>query len=131
MCMPGVLTRSDIVTVEIAARLWAEMRQSLPGAGAIGHARLGRLMVCLASMGMTPADRSRVAAAGPELQEPVGRTESHPGRQEFVTTTRPPLAADPRDGAARPSEPPAVGCRRSPVRATPATNGSHCGILRA
>ena len=69
MCMPGVLTISDTVTVEIASRLWAEMRNPDPRAGIISHARLGRLMICLACMGMTPADRSRVAAAGPEPQD--------------------------------------------------------------
>jgi phage terminase small subunit len=64
--LPGVLTVSDRPLVEVASRLWGEMRNPDPRAEFIGHARLGRFMVCLASMGMTPADRSKVTAAGPE-----------------------------------------------------------------
>jgi phage terminase small subunit len=69
LAVPGVLTVADRPLVEIAARLWAEMRSPDPRAGTIGHARLGRLMACLASMGMTPADRSRVAAARPPPED--------------------------------------------------------------
>ena len=61
--VPGVLAISDRPLVEVTARLWAEQRR--PGAGDMSHARLGRFISCLASMGLTPVDRQRVVAVDP------------------------------------------------------------------
>src|SRR3712207_4778151 len=54
--LPGVLTPSDRLVVELAARLLADMR----GSPEIKPAVAARLAACLGRLGMTPADRTRV-----------------------------------------------------------------------
>ena len=58
----GVLCRADRLAVELAARLLAEYRLAPV---TFPNARLLRLQILLGSFGMTPADRSRVAATSP------------------------------------------------------------------
>lgn len=57
-CCPGVLTAADRLTVEMAARLLAELWE-------VGRefkdARFGRLQSLLGSIGMNPADRSKIS----------------------------------------------------------------------
>lgn len=57
----GVFCRADRISVEIAARLLAQYRQTPL---TFPDARLLRLNRLLASFGMTPSDRSRVAVRG-------------------------------------------------------------------
>lgn len=56
---PGTLGQADQFVVEMAAVLLEQMRRD-PG---IPAARLARLQSLLASMGMSPSDRSRIDAA--------------------------------------------------------------------
>ena len=55
----GVLTRADRFIVELTARLFARWRSKATPSAWVGT----QLRTCLASMGMTPSDRSRVGAA--------------------------------------------------------------------
>ncbi len=57
----GVLTRADRFIVELAARLLALWRGRNAPPAWVGT----QLRTCLASMGMTPSDRSRVGAGAP------------------------------------------------------------------
>ncbi|MEP7184890.1 MAG: hypothetical protein ABI767_03540 [Rhodanobacter sp.] len=58
----GTLTSRDRLAVELCAHLLVELRSE----GANMHpAKLGRLAVSLGTLGLTPADASRVAAAPP------------------------------------------------------------------
>ena len=57
-CAPGVLTSMDRVTMELAATLLARFRSD-PMECHVGV--VARLHALLGSMGMTPADRSKVA----------------------------------------------------------------------
>lgn len=66
---PGVALDSDRFTVEIAARLLARLRSTDPLVG-LSAAELGSLQRALASLGMTPADRSKVGAAPPADEKP-------------------------------------------------------------
>lgn len=59
---PGVAFDSDRLSLELAACLLAEFRADPAGFMA---AKLTRLHSLLASFGMTPSDRSRVAVADP------------------------------------------------------------------
>ena len=54
----GVLTRADRGVVELTARLQAQMR----GKAKLSTSISQQLRSCFASLGMTPADRSRVTA---------------------------------------------------------------------
>jgi hypothetical protein len=54
---PGVLRRSDRLILELICHLVYDLR-----AGEITIAGIGQLRQSLASLGMTPADRSRVSA---------------------------------------------------------------------
>lgn len=56
-CTRGVLFAPDRIAVEMAARLLAEYREKKQ---AFTVSKLARLQSLLASLGMTPADRSRV-----------------------------------------------------------------------
>jgi hypothetical protein len=56
---PGVVTKSDRYIVELAVRLVIQMRHSKMG---LTPALASQLRACLASLGLTPADRSRVTA---------------------------------------------------------------------
>jgi phage terminase small subunit len=60
---PGVLSAGDRFALEIVARLLAKMRTP----AGLTAAEIARLQRGLASLGMTPADRSRVA---PVLAKP-------------------------------------------------------------
>lgn len=55
---PGVLTKADRLIVELAARTLATIRSK----GKIIAFQLQQLRAILSSLGMTPADRSRVGA---------------------------------------------------------------------
>jgi len=57
MAPAGVLTKADRLILEVTCRLVIEMREKR-FSGAIA----AQLRCCLASLGMTPADRSRVAS---------------------------------------------------------------------
>lgn len=58
----GVAQEADRFTIEICARLLAKMRSRF----GITAAEMGALQRGLASLGMTPADRSKVAAPEPQ-----------------------------------------------------------------
>lgn len=58
---PGVARESDRFTIEIAARLLARLRATDPLCY-LSAAELGSLQRALSSLGMTPADRSKVGA---------------------------------------------------------------------
>jgi len=59
-CSPaGVLDERDRPFLEVAARLFTEMRNNFEG---MHPARLGRLEMMLSKLGMTPVDSSRVKA---------------------------------------------------------------------
>lgn len=60
----GVLTSADRWIVETAVILMTKIRSSDFSAADIGHLRS-----CLASLGMTPADRSRVSVAKQETPQ--------------------------------------------------------------
>lgn len=62
---PRVLTNSDRWMVEVAARLMAELRLS----GDLAATKLALLTNCLGRMGMTPAERSKVAV--PPAEQPA------------------------------------------------------------
>ena len=66
---PGVLGNSDRWIVEIAARLMAKMRE----AGELGPGQLAQLVGCLARLGMTPADRSRIGAKTKAPENPFSQ----------------------------------------------------------
>lgn len=55
---PRVLTNADRWIVEMAARLMADLRSK----GDLSGAKWSRLESCLARLGMTPSDRSKVIA---------------------------------------------------------------------
>ena len=57
----NVLKNTDRWVVELAAVLMTKIRSGNYTSSDVGHLRS-----CLASMGMTPADRSRVSASKPE-----------------------------------------------------------------
>jgi phage terminase small subunit len=59
ICHPAVLGVADKVTVELVACLTAEFREA---PRKMPVARIIRLQMGLSSLGMTPADRSRVSA---------------------------------------------------------------------
>lgn len=61
-CCPGVLTVSDRITVEITARLLAELRET---GRDFNMTRLARLQSLLASLGMNPADRTKISVEPP------------------------------------------------------------------
>jgi hypothetical protein len=61
---PGVLTNSDRWLAEIAVRLMTRTRQ-----GTARTMEFSQLVQCLAKMGLTPADRSRVSAVPPPAVE--------------------------------------------------------------
>ena len=66
-CCPGVLTGSDRLVVELAARLLAELWET----GRDFHnAKLRVLRSMLMSFGMTPADRSKVSVPPKEAINP-------------------------------------------------------------
>lgn len=58
---PGVLTGSDRIIIEIATRLLEKLRSGRATPVEIGHLRQ-----TLATLGMTPADRSRVSTTPPD-----------------------------------------------------------------
>ena len=62
----GVLSRADRWTAEVACRMMHQLRN-----GDIKAAEIGILQSCLSRMGMTPADRSRIAIPEetPEIDE--------------------------------------------------------------
>jgi hypothetical protein len=64
---PGTMSDADSVAVEIAACLLAEFRADPQEFTA---AKLGRLQAFLGQFGMTPADRSKVAAPKPKKENP-------------------------------------------------------------
>lgn len=55
-CAPGVLMQSDCILLEVSARLLAQFRTD----PTIPTTRISLLSQCLARMGLSPADRSRV-----------------------------------------------------------------------
>jgi electron transfer flavoprotein alpha/beta subunit len=63
---PGVLMNSDQWAVEIAVRLMTELRTT----GKLTAAHIGQLQKSLASLGMTPADRSKVVVTPKEEEDP-------------------------------------------------------------
>jgi len=56
---PGVVTRCDRLIVELTVRLIAKVRED---ATSLTPALATQIRCCLSSLGMTPADRSRVSA---------------------------------------------------------------------
>jgi hypothetical protein len=71
---PGVALQSDRFTVEIAARLLARLRSTDPLQN-LSASELGSLQRALGSLGMTPADRSKVGA---QPDEPKKHAEADP-----------------------------------------------------
>ena len=69
-CCPGVLTGSDRLTVELAARLLAELWDE---GRSFHNAKLARLQSLLASFGMTPSDRSKVSVPPKEAVNPFAQ----------------------------------------------------------
>jgi phage terminase small subunit len=66
----GVLTKADRWIVEIACRLMAAGREhGFGGRHGISAGEVGLLNGCLRSMGLTPADRSKVNVTGDEAEE--------------------------------------------------------------
>jgi hypothetical protein len=65
----GVLTNADRWLVELACALMFKLRTDglTPGVGMTG-AELSQLVACLARMGMTPADRSRVGVGNKKAE---------------------------------------------------------------
>jgi phage terminase small subunit len=61
---PGVLTNSDRWLVEMAVRLMTRVRK-----GTARTMEFGQLAQCLARMGLSPADRSRVSAVPQPTEE--------------------------------------------------------------
>jgi hypothetical protein len=61
---PGVLTNSDRWFAEMAVRLMTRVRQ-----GTARTMEFSQLVQCLAKMGLSPADRSRVSAVPPPTKE--------------------------------------------------------------
>lgn len=68
MIPPGVATRSDRLLVEILVRLIAKARKSPQD---LTPAMASQIRAGLASLGMTPADRSRVETALPESRNDI------------------------------------------------------------
>lgn len=64
--VPGVLTSSDRMTVELLTGLVAKMRANF---AAMTAADMGKLLGCLGVLGMTPADRSKIVVHD---AEPIG-----------------------------------------------------------
>jgi hypothetical protein len=64
---PGVITEADRFTVEIAVELLVRLRLGLTSA-----AEIGNLQRALASLGMTPADRSKVGVKGGDAPKASG-----------------------------------------------------------
>jgi hypothetical protein len=62
----GVATKADRLLIELTCRIVAIMREE---PARFTSAMAAQLRCCLASLGMTPADRSRVSAA-PKHREP-------------------------------------------------------------
>ena len=54
----GVLSDADSIIVEIAARLLSELREN----NDLSVGKMSHLIGCLARMGLTPSDRSKVSA---------------------------------------------------------------------
>jgi hypothetical protein len=67
-CHPDVLSVSDQAATEVVACLLAEFRR---GPDKMETPRISRLLTGLGSLGMTPADRSRVAA----ITRPAGENK--------------------------------------------------------
>jgi hypothetical protein len=65
---PGVLTVADRILVEIACKLIARMRDPKDQLKA---AETNQIISCLARMGLTPADRSKIAAKPPDSEKPA------------------------------------------------------------
>jgi hypothetical protein len=61
---PGVLTIADRILVEMGARLITRLRRGEP----LKAAEQNLILSILARMGMTPSDRSRIAAPPPEKE---------------------------------------------------------------
>jgi phage terminase small subunit len=63
----GVLTCADRLVLELTCNLIAEYRACPPDFPA---AKIGHLIGCLARLGMTPADRQKLASVGPAAANP-------------------------------------------------------------
>lgn len=66
-CPEGVLAERDRIWLELAAALFVEYRNH--GIAELHPAKLSRLTSMLASLGMSPADASRVSAAKPPVRD--------------------------------------------------------------
>lgn len=66
-CPEGVLADRDRVWVEVAASLYVQFRNDPAG---MHPAKLSRLTAMLSSLGMSPADASRVVAKPPKERNP-------------------------------------------------------------
>jgi hypothetical protein len=68
----GVLTIADRVLVEITSGLIARLRDRDPEtARPLKAAEYNLVISCLARMGLTPADRSKIAAKPPDSEKPA------------------------------------------------------------
>jgi hypothetical protein len=65
---PGVLTVADRILVEITCKLIARMRDP---EDQLKAAETNQIISCLARMGLTPADRSKIAAKPPDSEKPA------------------------------------------------------------
>lgn len=65
---PSVLQATDRLAVELTARLVARFRSQ--GDADVSMAQVAQIRTALASLGMTPADRSRVGAIKPPAVNP-------------------------------------------------------------
>lgn len=66
MCIPGVMTRSDRVMLEIASNLLAEYREEPVK---FTSAKLKDLISCLARFGMSPSDRNKLGVDKPDPKD--------------------------------------------------------------
>ena len=69
-CIPGVLTGSDRIILEITANLLAEYRADPPGF-AVG--KLRHLIGCFARLGMSPSDRAGLGVT----EKPSGEYDAY------------------------------------------------------
>ena len=66
-CLPGVMTHADSNVLELAANLLAEYRRDVV---AFQIGKYTHLIGCLARLGMSPADRQKLAIENPQTENP-------------------------------------------------------------
>ena len=69
IALPGVLGDSDRIIVEITARLLTELRST----EGLSVGKMSHLINCLARLGLTPSDRSKIFGGGKKKKDPWGK----------------------------------------------------------